>query len=450
MAADMAAMVLLDRQFTALVTDPSGRVVGPPGHQPLDQAEEECSARGQRRMEAAVRGWETAFRIMPQCLWAVPSSDPRRDGGVVSGWMWSRAGALALPCVAARAGASRQLIVFAALCTLICWRTGHDRCVLPILVGNRYRRHMREYVGNLAQDGITSVDVRARRFDEVVRRAAAAVLRGNRSSLIEAKTLERAAERAEHERGITWCRYCTFNDISEFLAAGQSSEPTADAAAAREALGQTRFAQLRFPGAEEQLLMLVLPQVDGELIIGATTRDANRLPLRELETLLRGTESLLVEAASGDIELSGLAEITGVRPITRGPGWVRIGPSWIELAEVQRLLEDALPVPAAAFAVPDPACAGALASTVAPGQPLEHSLVAYLAAGGGIGSPEQAHAACMAALPGTRCLAPPGGIRYTAMAPGRYVICARAPGDVQDLAGWQHQAVVAEGDGRRR
>ena len=47
-------------------------------------------------------------------------------------------------------------------------------------------------------------------------------------------------------------------------------------------------------------------------------------------------------------------------------------------------------------------------------------------------------------------LAPPGGIRYTAMAPNQYVICAAAPADVRDQAAWRRQTVVAEGDGRQR
>ena len=93
------------------------------------------------------------------------------------------------------------------------------------------------------------------------------------------------------------------------------------------------------------------------------------MPLGELETLLRGTESLLVAAASGDVTLNQLAEITGTQPIARGPGWLRVGPSWIELPEVQQLVEDALPTAAAAFAIPgtaaseDPAQPSCRAST---------------------------------------------------------------------------------------
>jgi len=379
---------------------------------------------------------------MPQCLYAVPSADPGRDGGVVSAWLWSRAGALALSHVTARTSASRQSVVFAALCTMIGWRTGHDTCVLPVISSNRYQRNLREYMGTLVQDGITSLNVRAPGFDEVVRRAVAAVLRANHSSLITVEALARATEDAEHRRGIVRERYCTFNDISEYIMAAadspaaESSPPLASMAEIRHARDETRFAQLPAPGAEETLLKLLVQQVESELIINATARDANRVPLGELEALLRGTESLLVAAASGDVPLSELGAVTGVQPIARGPGWLRVGPSWIELAQVQRLVEDALPAPAAAFAI-----RGAVTA--------EPELVAYLAAGGGVGTPEQAHAACMATLAGTRGVAPPDGIRYTAMAPGRYVVCARAPADVRDLAGWQRQAVVAEGDGRR-
>ena len=459
MAADMAAMATLDRQFTTLVTEPSSRQVGPPGHQPLDQAREERSARGQRRMDAAVRSWAAAFRIMPQCQYAVPSADPWHDGGVISGWIWSRAGALALPHIAARTGASRQLVVFAAACTMMCWRTGHDTCVLQMLVSNRYQRHLRDYIGCLVLDGITALDVGARSLDEMVRRAAVAVLRGNRNSMLSGNMVDRISRQVEHDRGITITRYSTFNDISEFMpvpdgAATNGGEAATDATAAGRALGQTRFAQLPAPGAEEQLMLLFLQQVDGELIMGTTSRDANRVPLRELETLLRGTESLLVAAALGDVELSRLAEITGVEPVVRGPGWLRVGPSWVEFAEARRLVEDALPAPAAVFAVPEPARAhgpgdSTRQTTDRAGQPADHTLVAYLTAGDGIGTPEQAHAACMTTLAGTRSLAPPGGIRYTAMAPHQYVICANAPADVRDQAAWRRQTVVAEGDGRQ-
>jgi hypothetical protein len=435
MAIDFASLVILDRQFMELIRDPASRQVGPSGYQPLDQAADERSPRGLRRMDAAVRGWQAALRTKPQCLYAVPSRDQPRCGDITSGWLWSRAGALALPHVSARTGASPQHVVFAALCTMIGWRTGHDRCVLNAHSANRYQPHLRDCIGHLSQDSIPAIDLRAQSFEEVVRRTSAAVLRGSRSSLIDIAALDRLIEQTEHQRGITHARYCTYNDISLYQQPDPAASETGSSPAdARQALHQTRFGELPAP-LEDQLLRLMLTQVAGELVISATTRDTNRVPLGEMETLLRGTEALLVTAAAGDVELSRIGEITGVQPIARGPGWLRIDSSWIELAEVQRLVADALPAPAAVFTEPGP-----------DGEP---SLVVYLAAQGGMSTPEQAHAACMTMLAGDRTLVPPGGIRYTAMAPGHYTLCAGAPGNPHDLAAWRRQTVVAQGNGRR-
>jgi hypothetical protein len=432
MAVDFASMALIDRQFARLVTDPACREVGPLEHQPLDQAAYERSPRGQRRADAALRSWDAHLRTMPQCMYAVPSANPHLGGGFASGWLWSRAAALALPHIAARTGASPQLAVYAALCVVLARRTGHDGCVMPSPASNRYQQHLREYVGTLAQDCIMSVDVRAEGLDEVVRRAAAAALRSNRNGLVEVEALDRVIHQVENDRGIIYARYCVFNDLSIYLEDAPTM-PGPDPAEARRALHQSRFGFFPPPPIEE-LLLFMLHQVGGEMVLGAITRDANRVPPAELEALLHGVELLLVEAASGDVDLSWVEEITGIQPVTRGPGWLRAGPTWVELPEVQRLLDDALPVPATVFAVP--------------AHDGESPLVAYLAAGPDLQTPAQAHQACMAKLASGSGLEPPNGIRYTAMAPGRYVICDGAPATPRDLAAWQRQPILAEGDGR--
>ncbi len=436
MAVDFASMALIDREFTALLIDPgqrdSGQLdPGPPAHQPLDQAAEERSARGRRRNEAALRSWEAQLRTMPQCMYAVPLDAAGPPGGG-SGWLWSRAAALALGRVAARTGVSRQIVLFAALCTVLAWRTGHAPCILPTAATNRYQRHLRGYVGPLAQDCVMSVDTRAGGLDEVVSRAAAAAVRGYHNGLVEIAPLESLIARVEEDRGIAYARHCVFNDLSLHLGdTGDGAVPSADPCDVKRALAQTRFAALAAPPIEEILLFL-LQQVSEELILGGLTRDASLLPAGEIETLLRGTESLLVAAAPGDVGLDRLAEITGVRPAERGAGWLLIDGSWVRLDAIRRLVADALPAPAAAFAVRDR-------------DRDELTLVAYLAGDRGIASPGRAHEACMRVL---RAPDSAGRIRHTAMAPRRYVICAGAPGDPDDLAAWQRQPVIADGDGR--
>lgn len=438
MAVDFASMALIDREFTALVCDqehgdagpsgPSGPL-GPPAHQPLDQAADERSARGKRRNAAALRSWEAQLRAMPQTMYAVPL-DAAGPAGGASGWLWSRAAALALAHVAARTGVSRQTVVFAALCTMLAWRTGHAECILPVAATNRYQRHLRGYVGPLAQDCMMSVDTRAGGLEDVVRRAAAAAVRGNHNGLVQIAMLESVIARVEQDRGIIYARHCVFNDLSLHLGdTGDSAVPSPDPGEAKRALAQTRFAALSARPIEESLLFL-LQQVSGELILGGLTRDASLLPAGEIETLLRGTESLLVAAAPGDVELDQLAEITGVRPVERGAGWLRVDRSWVRLDAIRRLLADALPPPTAVFADREHG---------------ELGIVAYLAASGGIQSPGQAHEACMKVL---RQPDSAGRLRHTAMAPSRYLICAGPPADPDDRASWQRQPVIADGNGR--
>ena len=352
MAVDFGSMAVIGRQFTQLAGEPARRDIGPPGHQPLDQAAAERSPRGRRRAEAALRSWEKHLRRMPQCMYPVPrQSGP--GGGAASGWLWSPAAALALPHIAARTRASRPVAVLAALSAVISWRAGHDRCVLPVSASNRYERTLREYVGTLAQDSIMSIEVRAQGFDELVRRTAAAMLKSGRNGLVSRDEIIRIGREVEDDRGITYTRDCTYNDLTAYLAepaaATAPGDPAAgqpaaagDPAAARRALRHSRFSCLTSAPVQE-VLLFILQQIDAEMILGALTTDASRVPGGEIESLLRGVELLLVEAASGDVDLGRLGEITGVRPLPRGPGWLRVDSSWVEFSEVQRLLDDALP-----------------------------------------------------------------------------------------------------------
>jgi hypothetical protein len=102
-------------------------------------------------------------------------------------------------------------------------------------------------------------------------------------------------------------------------------------------------------------------------------------------------------------------------PVERGDGWARVDSCWVELARVREVLEEATGGVAAVFG--------------------SEELVGYVVADE---KPQAIHEKCVALLPG----------RYTAMAPGRYVVCSTAPDDLTDLAAWQAVPVLAEGTGR--
>ncbi|AVT28385.1 hypothetical protein C6361_01470 [Plantactinospora sp. BC1] len=431
---DLMSAELLGREFTALAADPARRHVGPPTHQPLDQAAYERSPAGRRRLDTALGYWERHLRRLPQCTWAAPRSTAP-PGGALSGWLWSRAGALALPQITARVGASESMAVLTAICAVLARRTGHRSFPLPTLASNRIERRLREYIGPLAADSLVPVDIDAESYDDQLRRVGGAVLRAGRQALVDDVARVRMIDRIHHDRGNWYGRDTTFNDASTFNDTEAAADPTEAAAdpteavadptagrKARKALGESRIWWQDWPPISP-LLAFRLMQKRGELVLGIIAHDRNRIPAEEIDQLLRGVERVLVAAAEGDFPMSRIGEVSGVEPMERGAGWRLVDSSWVELAEAQRLLDESLDAPVRrVFAIPD-------------GD--GHRLVAYLV-GGSARTPREAHAACVAAMPGRR----------TAMTPQRYVICAEPPADPADPAAWARQPVLADGDGR--
>jgi hypothetical protein len=263
-------------------------------------------------------------------------------------------------------------------------------------------------------------------------------LRAGKGCAVDGDELASLVRTVEVDRGISYARDCTYNDTSYIDMV--PPEPPGSPCAARTALAAS---ELHFVDAADigTLLAVFLWQVEGELLLGAMTSDTGRMPRADIEALLRGVELLLVEAATADVKLDRVGEITGVTPLPRGPGWVLADSCWVELAEVRRLVADSLPGVPALVTAED-------AEDAEDGQDSERGepeLTAWLAPSGPL-TPEQAHAACMAVLPAGP--QPPASMRYSAMAPARYVICATAPPDPADPEAWRRQPVRAVGPGR--
>jgi hypothetical protein len=425
--ADVGSMMVIGREFTDLAADPTRRLVGPLGHQPLDQAAAECSPSGRRKGEATLRFWESHLRRMPQCTYPVPGS-PAGSGEPLSGWLVSTAINLALPSVMARTGASPSMVFSAAMLGVLSHRTRNTNCALWTISGNRTGRHLHDYVGTIAQASLLAVDASTRSFDELVRRAGTATLLSARYGGFHHPSQRRMLRELGHLRGVHFHHDAFFNNLAVHYAdadAGLStSAGSADTAAA--ALSETFVAWWKPTSSYNQtLLEFHLLRTPEGISVGLWTCDTTRVPPAEIESLLRGIERLIVAAASDDVDLGRLSEITGVTPAAREPGWLLVDSCWVEPAEVQRLLDEALDVPAVrAFLVRD-----------GDGNP---ALIACLASSPQIRTAAQAHAACVAALEG----------RPTAMAPGRYSVYARPPDDPGDLASWREQRLLDDGDGR--
>jgi hypothetical protein len=417
LAVDHGSIEILKRDFAGLVGDPARRQAARPGHQPLDQAELEATPAERRKADAALDHLrEQALRV-PRCLYALPGA--RTSGESLSVELSSVAAAMAVRRVAARTRTSRSSIVLAAICAVIARRANYQELSLFMLSNNRFERHLVNYVGTLAQTSIVTVEIGERSFDELVRHTWTTAMEANRHARYDAAKWIAMNELIEHERGLRFHYHPVFNSLVpeswSGLTAGVGFQPEEiDAALARTEL---RWRPVPCSGTP---IRFSLNQIDGCLRLDAWSADTGLVPRTELESVLLAAERLLAAAAHGDVTSGRMPGLIGLEPIPGTPDRILTDSCWVDIADVQRLVDEAAA----------PAVTRVFAS--AGGRPL----AAYLAATDAIRTPEQAHARCMAILEH----------HPTAITPRHYVICRTAPPNPADPTAWP--APLATGTGR--
>jgi hypothetical protein len=424
-AVDLDSIEILRRDFAGLLDDPGRRQASPPGHQPLDQAGLEATPAERRRADVALDHMREQSRRMPRCLYALPGARVIGESLIVE--LSSVAAAMAVRRVAARTRTSRPSIVLAATCAVIARRANYPELVLPVLSSNRFERHLANYVGSLAQTSIATVQVAGRSFDELVRHTWTTVMEASRHARWDRAKKDAIAELIEHERGLRLTYGPVFNSLVPESWSGLTAGVGFRAEQINAALAQTGLRWRPMP-VTDMPIRFILNQIDGCLRLDGWSGDTGLVPRAELESVLLAIERLLVAAAHGDVPAGRMPAIIGLEPLAGSPDRILVDHSWVDLAAVQHLVDDAL----------SPGIARVFAS--ADGRPL----VAYLTATDAVRTPQQAHDRCMAAL--TR--------HPTAITPRHYVICPTAPAhptagptaDPADPAAWP--APLATGTGR--
>jgi hypothetical protein len=418
LAVDHDAFAILKRDFAGLLGDPTRRQAGPPGHQPLDQAELEATPAERRKADAALDYVRAQSPRLPHCLYALPGA--RASGESLLVELSSVAAAMAVRRVAARTRTSRSSIVLAAICAVLARRASYPELVLPLVSSNRFERHLVNYVGCLAQPSVATVEIAGRSFDELVRHTWMRVTEASRHARYEGPKRAAMDELIEHERGLHFTYNPVFNSLVPELWSGLTAGVGFEPEEIDVALARTELRWRPMP-VNATPIRFTLNQIDGCLRLEVWSGDTGLVPRAELESVLLAVERLLVAAAHGDVTASRMPGLVGLEPLA-GPDRILVDYCWVDVADVQRLVDDAVA----------PAVAHVFAS--AGGRPL----VACLTATDTVRTPEQAHARCMAAL----------AQHPTAITPRHYVICRTAPPDPADPAAWP--APLATDTGRTR
>jgi hypothetical protein len=388
-AVDGTATDLLLDELRVLLAKGPGTELPPVTTRPLDRVEWQRSAAGRRTSERALQRMAEQLCSSPQTMFAVPRREPdqprfRRME------MRSPTLAAALREVATRCAVSTSTVLLAGTAAMLGAVTGHRVVLIKGIASNRGFPDTRDVIGVTVGNALFRLDLADGDFPDLVRAAAAESLRSLMRAQCDPVERDRLVDRINHERGVHVDLAAFFNDFrspDDTFAAG----PTVT----------------RWVGAWDRLDLKFFFHAFADAVF--LTVDTAFVAGEHVPRLLTGLERLVVAAAAGPAPLDDLTRYFEGVPEPPRPGWVRIGPDWVEPSVVAALLAG-LVEPSAVFADPG----GGLTAFVA-GESVD---------------PAALHRGMVRALAG----------HPTAVAPGRYVVCRHPPADRLSRTAWEAAA----------
>ncbi|MEU5640163.1 condensation domain-containing protein [Streptomyces milbemycinicus] len=273
----------------------------PPVPQPADLARTERSEVGRTADRRADAYQRSLLRRAPRTMFPNRHSTPPTiaPAGAAGPQGWAhgefRSGRLEVAAreVAGRCRAGEETVYLAAVGTLLARRAGLSHCVLKTIFANRIGAERQAMVTPLASDVLLCFDVSGPSFDDCVRAAHLAKLRGYARAQYDPARLERLVAEVGRERGEQLDLSVLHNDLGALAPPAEDGGRPARGSAAVET--SFRWAEpFRLPSVK--LYCGVRTTDRGERVI-ALAADTRYLPAPDLRGLLYGVEELVVNGA---------------------------------------------------------------------------------------------------------------------------------------------------------
>lgn len=263
------------------------------GVQPLEQAEWQGSAAGQRQSDASLRYWERMLRSAPPLPMPVSPDpqEPRRWAGRLR----SPALGAAVPMIAERTKTDGSSVLMALYAVALGDLTGVSPVVIWPLVNNRFRPGLAESVCNLVQSGICVLEVAGVPFDEVARRTWRAAISAYKYAYYDDAKLHAMIRRVAPQYGpVTGIAYF-FNDRRTQAGRAVAQAPMSPQQL-REAGERGTFEWIeRMDNPFERMLLNV--EDDPEAIVLSIFADTHCFSPAQIEELVRRMEAVAISAA---------------------------------------------------------------------------------------------------------------------------------------------------------
>jgi hypothetical protein len=319
LVADGGGVKVLIDDFLDLLTAQADGSEPPARWQPAEQVGREQTERSARRTRAAVRYWRKHLERIPPSMFAspaMPAEQPRFHRRRLS----SRALAVAATRLATDCEVSVPSTVLAGTGLAFSALCGQDTCSMVVVVGNRYDEDARSMLACTSQDGLLVVDFSEGTVADAVRATHRAATTAYFYGYYDPYAIDGLVDEIGARRGAPFDRAMIYNDLSALLDGtdGISLEGAAGAlvpeADARKLLEETEIiADSTWDGQNVKIYMAVEPGTD--LCRIHLVADTAYLPSHTMETLLRGIETIVLEAAYRNIAIADIPALTGLRPL---------------------------------------------------------------------------------------------------------------------------------------
>ncbi|WP_431886257.1 condensation domain-containing protein [Micromonospora wenchangensis] len=388
--------------------------------QPLAQAAFQQSAAGQQTSAAGLRHWEQGLSAAPASMFDLPTA-PTGDQPIERHLLDSTAVTAAATALATRTRTSFSTVLLGLTTLILTAYNGHRTAVFKLIAGNRLDRDSRDLIALNTLDALL-----VHRVDDdvdlltAIRNLHRPAFDAYRRAPCDPAGVRQVVERVGRRRGVAFDLSAYFNNGhrgSDWATSDPDPGPDRLAVLRRD----SRYSRLEPLSKSDMRFYVAASNLgDGRCRLGLLV-DTAYLPGSLGETVIRGIETLLCDAVTGEVRVAEIAGRIGLTPARRGSDWVSTPAGWVRPQAVADLVgEVAGGVPAAALV--DPAGDGGVTVYVAVPD----------------GSPRELHRRVLDALPGRPGVAAPTG----------YVVCRSAPPAGAGPDAWRDVPVLARGSGR--
>jgi hypothetical protein len=318
-AADRTACTILQEDLAdALAGEP---LADAPTRQPVDQALIEDSDSGRERMERTLRYWADQLSRHPLCLMSVPRIG---DGGAYHhGELRSATLGADAAAVAERCSATVPSVLIAAVSAVVGTWTGNRTGLVYVTVANRAHRHLKRYVGTIAQEAVVPYDLDEPSVARFVTALHGAAMNAYAHGAYDSRRLSAVVDATAFGRGLERHRDCVINIERED---GRSYPPQESSVSMSE--GYLYEEELRFDVRISETGIGLSLNANGDYV-----------PEPQVPQLLLAVERILSAAAMATDGPPDLLAADMIEPPRRGDDWIVRDGAWLNPAEVRAVLD---------------------------------------------------------------------------------------------------------------